>query len=398
MTHKKYRYEHFGGIVGIDDPPALVFVDRKYMKHNGFSDSPLWHSGQRYLSAPTEVHFSITGKCPLHCQHCTADSGESLEQEMTTAEIKEAIDILAEMKVFHIAFGGGELFARPDVIELAEYARAKDIVPNATTNGYYITPELARECKVFGQINVSLDGVNDDYAIVRKSGDFATADRALKALTAAGVTAGINCMVTKVNFDKLETVVNYAQELGLREVLFLRLKPSGRALQIYEDYKLTHEQNKRFFPFLMAMSAKYQPVIQVDCSFVPHICYHKPSKKAMQVLGVEGCEGGNILLGVRPDGWINACSHYREYFQNLFDLPKLWNEHSHFKQFRERQVQDSACRSCGYFKICHGGCPLFSEVIGGDFNMPDPECPVLIERKGVKGRGIFTGWQRGNEK
>ena len=124
MSSKKYRLEHFGGIVGIHEPPALVFVDRKYMQGAGFSDSALWHSGQRYLSAPTEVHFSITGKCPLHCQHCTADSGELLDGEMTTAEIKRAIDILAEMKVFHIAFGGGELFTRPDVIELAEYARA----------------------------------------------------------------------------------------------------------------------------------------------------------------------------------------------------------------------------------------------------------------------------------
>ena len=326
MKNLKARYEPFGGIIGLTEPPSLVYVDRAYMRRLGYKDSPLWHGRQSHLSAPTEVHFSITNICPLGCRHCSSDARDEADErgEMTTEAIKQALDVLASMQVFHVALGGGELFARPDAIEIAEYAASLGIVPNATINGYYMDPELARQCRVFGQVNVSLDGVGERYALVRGVDNFDRADRAIGLLKEAGVSTGVNCVVTRANFDHLEEVVSYADERGLSEVLFLRLKPSGRAQGIYQDFRLTQEQAIGFYPFLMRMARKYRPLLQADCSFVSMLCYHRPSKKIMRMLGVEGCEGGNILLGMRPDGWVNACSHFPQYYQDIFDLPDIW--------------------------------------------------------------------------
>ncbi|MCX7921098.1 MAG: radical SAM protein [Clostridia bacterium] len=378
---KVVRYESFGGIVGLNNPPTLVFVDREFMKEMGYESSELWQQQRNYLSAPTEVHFNITNACPMSCRHCTSDSGSRSSGDLSNEDIKKAIDVLSEMKVFHIAFGGGELFERTDAIDIAEYASSKGIVPNATTNGYYITTPLAEKCKVFGQINISIDGIGSKYGVIRGVDSFEYADRAAKLLVEAGVNTGINCMVTNANFDDLEEVVAYAADIGMKEVLFLRLKPSGRAKAIYDKYKLTQEQNKLFYRSLMRMARKYKINLQVDCSFIPHICYHNPPEKVMKLLGIEGCEGGNVLLGVRHDGLINACSHYPSYYENIHKLPHMWNEHEHFKQFRERHITDETCIKCNYFKLCRGGCPLFSEFITGDFNAPDPECPIIRQRQ-----------------
>ena len=305
MSKRTVRFERFGGIIGLREPPALVYVNRGYMRRLGYADSPLWHGAPAHLSAPTEVHFSLTNACPLGCRHCTADSGRTLAGELSAEQAKRAIDVLAGMKVFHIAFGGGELFTRPDAIELAEYALSRGIVPNATTNGLYVTPEVAKACHIFGQINVSLDGIGDDYGVIRGVDNFAAADRALRLLTEAGVSTGINCVVNRENFARLPRIMAHAQELGLREVLFLRLKPSGRARAIYGRYRLTHEQNKGLFPLLLRLAKEYKPLVQVDCSFTPMLCYHRPAKKLLNLLGIAGCEGGNILLGMRPDGAVN---------------------------------------------------------------------------------------------
>ena len=383
MNERTIRYEHFGGIIGLREPPALVFVNRRFMKRLGYLDSPLWHGAPAHLSAPTEVHFSVTNVCPLGCRHCTADSGPAMAGELSTAEAKRAIDVLAGMKVFHMAFGGGELFTRPDAIELAEYALARGIVPNATTNGLYITPELAKACRIFGQINVSLDGIGQDYASIRGVDNFAAADRALRLLVAAGVSTGINCLVNRENYERLPQVAAYAHELGLREVLFLRLKPSGRAKAVYGRYRLTREQNRGLFPLLLRLAKEYKPLIQVDCSFTPMICYHRPAKKLLNLLGLAGCEGGNVLLGMRPDGAVNACSHFPEYIADIFDLPRLWQEHEQFRRFRERRPAAAACRRCRYGSICRGGCPLFYLFLTGDFARPDPECPLIVERGGI---------------
>lgn len=388
---KKARYEYFGGIVETEDPPMLAFVDQDFMRELGYPDSILWRSKVRHLSAPTEVHFSITNKCPLQCSYCAADAGEPMQGELSTEELKQAIDLLAAMNVFHVALGGGEFFERSDAMEIAYYCREKNIVPNCTINGYYMDPELAKQCRIFGQINVSLDGIGAHYNINRKTENiFERADRAIKMLLEAGATVGINTVMTKKNYDLLEEVVAYADRLGLKEVLFLRLKPAGRGREVYDQYQTTHEQNKRIFPLLMKWAEHYRPLLQVDCSFAPHICYHRPSKELMSFFGIEGCTGANILLGVRPDGYINACSHYPEYYQDLFALPKLWNEDQHFKMFREREqmLTDSDCLDCVYFSLCRGGCPLFSLYLEGDFNVPDPECPLLVEKRLAKGERI----------
>lgn len=385
---KKARYEYFGGIVETEDPPMLAFVDQEFMKELGYRDSILWRGKERYLSAPTEVHFSITNKCPLHCSYCAADAGEPMQDELSTAELKKAIDLLAAMNVFHVALGGGELFERSDAMEIARYCREKNIVPNCTINGYYMDPELAKQCRIFGQINVSLDGIGEHYNINRNTENiFDRADRAIKMLMEAGATVGINTVMTRKNFDLLEEVITYADRLGLKEVLLLRLKPAGRGRDIYHQYKTTHEQNKRIFPLLMKWADQYQPLLQVDCSLAPHISYHRPSKELMNFFGIEGCTGANVLLGVRPDGFINACSHYHEYYQDLFSLPRMWNEDQHFKMFRERErlITEPECLNCDYFSLCRGGCPLFSVYLEGDFNVPDPECPILMEKRLAKG-------------
>jgi radical SAM protein with 4Fe4S-binding SPASM domain len=374
----RVRCESFGGIIGLTDPPALVFVDQQYMRELGHADSPLWHGPARHLTAPTEVHFNLTRRCMLACRHCTSSSTSQDTREMTGAQAKEGIDTLAAMGVFHIAFGGGELFLRRDAIELAEYARQHGIIPNATTNGHRMSEELASQCRVFGQVNVSLDGVGDGYGLVRASGDFEQADRALRLLIEAGVGTGVNCVVSRVNFDRLQEVVAHADRLGLREVLFLRLKPSGRAAGIYHDLALTAEQGRAFFPLLKKLAKRYRPTLQVDCSLVPHICFHRPSKRAMRALGVEGCGGGGMLLGVNADGALNACSHHGQWFGQVSELPRLWDNHEHFRRFRERKVSDPRCRACGYFSLCRGGCPLLAEFLAGDFNAPDPECPFLV--------------------
>ncbi len=154
----KHRLESFGGILALENPPMLVHVDRDFMRGLGYEHSPLWEKPEAgLLSAPLEVHFSVTNACSLRCGHCYMDSGEKDAGEMPAEDFRKAIDLLAEMGVFHIALGGGEALERPDFFELASYVRSCGIVPNLTTNGLLMTRETAAKCSIFGQVNVSVD-------------------------------------------------------------------------------------------------------------------------------------------------------------------------------------------------------------------------------------------------
>ncbi|MCL4236501.1 MAG: hypothetical protein KJ042_18515, partial [Deltaproteobacteria bacterium] len=50
-----FRYESFGGIIQLEHPQALLYVDREFMRRLGYAESPLWTdrvSGESLLSAP----------------------------------------------------------------------------------------------------------------------------------------------------------------------------------------------------------------------------------------------------------------------------------------------------------------------------------------------------------
>ncbi|MCM2359963.1 MAG: radical SAM protein, partial [Geobacteraceae bacterium] len=188
MSVMKHRMESFGGILALEDPPMLVHVDRNFMRGLGHGPSPLWEGPESsLLSAPLEVHFSVTNACTLRCRHCYMDSGERDAGELSAEAFRKVVDLLAGMGVFHMALGGGEALERPDLFELASYVRSRGIVPNLTTNGLLMTREAAAKCRIFGQVNVSIDGVERFREAGRDPEALAEAVRGVDLLLEAGV-------------------------------------------------------------------------------------------------------------------------------------------------------------------------------------------------------------------
>lgn len=377
----KYRYETFGGIIASDDPPFLAFVDREYMREQGLADSPLWSGSDEIgvLTAPTEVHLSVTNRCPSECAHCYMNAGEADPFELDTGAFKEALSSLAKLGVFHVAMGGGEALAREDLFELAAHAREVGLVPNLTTSGHLMTPRVAEQMTVFGQVNVSVDAVGG-AAGYRNPSHFAQADAAINMLVGAGVPTGINCVVGRRNFDALPELFEYSMGKGVNELELLRFKPAGRGGLAYAEEKTTYEQNKRLAPLLEDLGHKYSVVPKIDCSFVPMLVYHRPDKDMLYSLATFGCEAGNVLLGGRSNGQISGCSFLDSTSLSVFDLKEAWGhspELTRLRGFAQQMVEP--CASCAYLDICKGGCHAVSKHVTGDISSPDPDCPWVVE-------------------
>lgn len=376
---KRVRYESFGGLIRIEEPPATIYVDKDYMKNLGYEGSELWNQKSTILSAPIDVHFALTNRCPLECKHCYKSSSADFDADLSLTQIKNIIDVLAEMKIFSVAFGGGEPFARKDIFEIAEHARNNGIIPNVTTNGFYITENNAEKCKIFGHMHVSLDLPNEDFDKLKNVGAFKAAVRAIDLLNQQKIHIGINCVISRSNFDYLEELVKFSLSKNIKDISFLRFKPMGRADKQYHKMKLTHEQNIKLFPLLKKLTKKYKIITQVDCSMTPMMCYHKPNLKIMDFYGAEGCDGGNNFIEIKEDGAVRSCSFSNFYGNNALNLKQIWDQSEYFT--RHRNVINSLeepCLSCKYSGICRGGCHVISDFLTGDFNKPDPECPTVI--------------------
>ena len=383
------RAERFGGIVEVKRPRALLHVDRAMMRELGHPESRLWSEDaapDAPLSAPTEVHMVLSRRCAAGCSGCYVDAtphGAALSLE----EARRILDELAAMGVFHVALGGGEALELPYLFDVAAHARSVGITPNLTTSGLGMTRAHAERCRVFGQINVSVDGVGEAYRRARGFDGFGHAVRALRLLRAVKEEVGVNCVVSRTSFGNLSQVAHLVRELRLNELELLRFKPVGRGANL--DEELTPDQAIRIYPQARWLMLRHRIRVKLDCSFAPMVFWHRPSARAAAFWGVQGCVAGDVLAAVAPEGHLMGCSFAGATTTDArvpSALRTAWP--SAFASFREFvRTAPEPCASCEYLRLCRGGCRAVAEAHGA-FSDPDPGCPRVQQwraRTGARG-------------
>ena len=391
------RAERFGAIAELTSPRALVFVDRAFARRLGAA-SGAWASdpegdgdlGGRPLSAPLEAHLQLTNRCDVGCQGCyTGATPQGAPGEWGLEDWKRAIDHLAERGVFHLALGGGESAILPWLGEVAAHARARGLTPNLTTSGLAGLDNLLPIAHLFGQINVSMDGVGPAYAAVRGTDRFAEADRAIQLLRSRKREVGINVVVTRLNFADLDEIIRYARRRRLNEVELLRFKPAGRGAATFAGLTCSDAQHRAFWPRVARAARRYRVRIRVDCSYTPMLVHHRLDRRLLERLAVYGCIAGDFLVGARANGALSACSFAPPApgRPRLDDLGAYWEQEGAFGPFRAWRAADEPCRSCEYLTLCRGGCKAVALHVEGDARRPDPECPRVVDfRQGRPGR------------
>lgn len=396
---RAFRYESFGGIAQLGGrfgwPQALVFVDRDRARALGHDSPPsgLWDGEQPTpdstapLSAPLEAHLQLTNRCDAGCATCyTGASPQGTRGEWGLPEWCAAIDELAAAGVFHVALGGGESATLPWLGELLSHCWQRGIIPNLTTSGLYDQATLDRVCDLarrglFGQVNLSIDGVGEIYTQVRGFAGFAKADHALRSLLRVFPDVGINSVLTRVGFDRLDELFAYARRAGVSEIELLRLKPAGRGASrdTYQTLRCSDDQHRTLLPRILELSRRHRLPTRLDCSLVPFVAYQQLDQKLLHFLSIYGCAGGDLLTAARADGKLSACSFAAPTSERVTNLRQYFATPTAFAPFRDYPAAAEPCQSCAYLRLCRGGCRVVASHVTGSLRAPDPECPRVID-------------------
>lgn len=89
-----------------------------------------WNPEKAYFAELVDI--KITDFCPFGCPFCYMDSTVK-GKHADYYDLKNIISALAELKVFEVAFGGGEPTLYPNFVETLQYAKSLGIIPNFTT-------------------------------------------------------------------------------------------------------------------------------------------------------------------------------------------------------------------------------------------------------------------------
>lgn len=181
------------------------------------------------------LDFSYHNVCNFNCKHCftSAPKHETGLKTMSLSKIREVADQADDLGVYEFDLQGGELLLYPDkFFELLEAIGTERFYIYLTTNGYFLTEEIAYKLAESGvdRVSVSIDSLDSEVhdAFRGKDGAHKKALLALEYVKKAGISPFLNVTVGHYNvFDKdLENLLEYSLEKGYTTVMNIAI-PSG---------------------------------------------------------------------------------------------------------------------------------------------------------------------------
>ena len=170
---------------------------------------------------PLYVKIKVFYGCNLKCEMCN-HWRETREPPVGAERFKETITELAELGTKKIHISGGEPMLRPQIPELIEHTSSLGIKVTMTTNGTLIDKAKAKRLVEGGLrgVNISIDSpIRKMHEKIRgMQGAFKATTKAVEMFRRyqhkGKLSIRINTVVSRTNYQTLETLPDLAHELG----------------------------------------------------------------------------------------------------------------------------------------------------------------------------------------
>jgi mycofactocin radical SAM maturase len=179
--------------------------------------------------------------------------------------------------------------------------------------------------------------------------------------------------MTRHNIGQLDEFKAIADGFGA-QLRLTRLRPSGRAVDVWDELHPTSGQQRELYDWLLARG---ESVLTGDSFF--HLAGY-----GQGLPGLNLCGAGRVVCLIDPVGDVYACPfaiHDAFLAGNVKDpggFAGVWRDSELFATLRGPQAA-GACQACSAFDACQGGCMAAKFFTGLPLDGPDPEC--------VKGHG-----------
>jgi radical SAM protein with 4Fe4S-binding SPASM domain len=293
-----------------------------------------------------------------------ARASDAEAEELSTEEWKRIFRVFRdEAKIPFFSFTGGEPLLRPDLEELAAYAREIGLRVNLITNGSLATKERAASLKAAGidtaQVSLESPDAAVHDALCGVEGAWERTVAGIRELRAAGVSVQTNSTLTALNKASLPRLPVFLASLGVERFSMNLFIPAGRGLgadDLFVSYteagdlvdavrRAAREAGRTFF--------WYSPT--------PY-CIYNPVARG---LGNKSCAAVDGLVHVNPRGEILPCSSWPLSLGSLVrgDFAEIWfSERASY--YKRKRFAPEKCPACGSFVACQGACPLYWKYAG----------------------------------
>jgi len=318
------------------------------------------------------VAWETTAACNLKCGYCRACASAAPEKdELATDEAQSFIDSITPLQPMLI-LSGGEPLLRPDIFQLARYAKARGLRVSLATNGTLLTPKIADEIAAsgIGRVSISLDGATAEmHDKNRGFGSFEAATKGLEYLRGK-VDFQINFTITNRNESEIFDVLRLAETAGAVALHFFFLVPTGRGR---ERDLITPKRQEELLRMIDGQRAKTKLEVQVTCA-PQYALVAAPERKKRR----GGCLAGKNFVFVSRRGEVYPCGYLPVKAGSIRekDFIEIWKNSPVLESLRTHPLKGK-CGSCSHSNIC-GGCRARAWAQTGDFLDSDPQCSLAV--------------------
>ncbi len=324
--------------------------------------------GQRL---PITATIEVTRRCPLTCAHCYNNlpmgDQQARDQEMTFDEHRQLIDELTRAGCLWLLYTGGEIFARPDFLDIYTYAKQQGLLITLFTNGILITPDIADHLARWRPfaIEITLYGYTKATyeRLTGRPGTYERCLRGIDLLRERGLPLKLKTVAVTLNQHEIWDMKRFAQdELGA-------------------EFKFDAMMNPRIDCSQSPLHVRLQPrdVVALDLLDPERTAswrdfatqFSGPVNPPEHQRELYHCGGGVNGFAIDPYGNMSICvlSHRETYNIRQGSFQAGWSQF--LGQVRRKEItRYTKCTTCGIKAMC-GMCPANGELEHGD-----PESPV----------------------
>jgi len=326
------------------------------------------------LNIPLSVQLDLTYRCNERCVHCYLDHDD--HGEMTTAEIKDLLDQMADAGVFYLTISGGEILMRRDFFEILEHARARTFCVKLKTNGVLIRKKEAERLRELGvetvQISIYSHRAEVHDAITKMPGSFRQSIDAVRFLRMQGLTVTMANVLMTQNANDYMSVRALAAELDAKFTIDPTITPMM--------------DGDRSILNLNVEQAALQEVFRNEALVgnVEEFCA-PPQGVDEEALDMLPCSAGHTSCYVSPYGDVYPCVQFPLPTGNVRQTKfvDIWRDSPQFKEVRSITLRDMpSCSKCAHGGTCTR-CPGLAYMEGNMRGPSSQDCEKSYARTGI---------------
>ncbi len=337
---------------------------------------------------PVSGTLEVTLRCPLECRMCynnlpMADAA-ARERELSTAEYARLMAEMAEAGTLWLLLTGGEIFARPDFLDIHILAKQHGFFITLFTNGTLITPRIAdtlAEWPPF-RMEITLYGATREVyeAVTGVPGSYDRCLRGIDLLLERNLPLRLKTTVTRQNRHELAAMKQFAKARGVEFKFDALLNPRIDCSSSPLAVRLTPED---------AVELDLEDPVRRAGWRDTAARIGEPLPVTVHAEEVYSCGAGVSSFAVDPYGRMSACviSHQDHYDLRRGSFREGWE--SFLRGVRDaRRTRETKCTHCRLKLLC-GMCPANGELNHGDKEEPvDFHCHVAHLRAHALGAEV----------